>query len=174
MFGAILKNMEKRWIFKSFSHARLRGSSSSSVELSPRPFVSCWVFLFGFLLSSHSSEMESHRTQGFISSASTCVSLTCKFLSVHYLCHVPRFSQRSTQIVTDRIGVSFEHMTIPTMKFGWMERKNGGAVSPFFSIKIWKSIEEMKRWIDFYPPTRLLKYNSRPVIGGKKFPESTI
>ena len=174
MFGAILKNLEKRWIFKSFSHARLRGSSSSSVELSPRPFVSCWVFLFGFLLSSHSTEMESHRTQGFISSASTCVSLTCKFLSVHYLCHVPRFSQRSTQIVTDGIGVSFAHMTNPTMKFGWMETKEWRSCLSFFSIKIWKSIEEMKRWIDFYPPTRLLKYNSRPVIGGKKFPESTI
>jgi hypothetical protein len=112
--------------------------------------------------------------QGSLSSASTCVSLTCKFLSVHYLCHVPRFSQRSTQIVTDGIGVSFAHMTIPTMKFGWMETKEWRSCLSFFSIKIWKSIEEMKRWIDFYPPTRLLKYNSRPVIGGKKFPESTI
>ena len=135
MFGAILKNMEKRWIFNSFSRARLRGSSSSSVELSPCPFVPCWVFLFGFLLSSLSSEMKSHRPQGFLSSAPTCVSLTCKFLSVHYLCHVPRFSQRSTQFVTDRIGVSFEHMTIPTMKFGWMGRKNGGAVPPFFQSR---------------------------------------
>ena len=157
MFGAILKNMEKRWIFNSFSRARLRGSSSSSVELSPCPFVPCWVFLFGFLLSSLSSEMKSHRPQGFLSSAPTCVSLTCKFLSVHYLCHVPRFSQRSTQFVTDRIGVSFEHMTIPTMKFGWMGRKNGGAVPPFFfnqDMKIYWRNETLNR---FLSPNAVIK-----------------
>ncbi len=41
------KKERRKWILKCFSRARLRGSSSSTlrtcVELSARPFVSCWV-----------------------------------------------------------------------------------------------------------------------------------